>query len=231
MSTNIIFASSKGGVGKTTANITLASVLAKKGESSGVKIGVVDADPNQHTAKWALREGCPQNIINYGDANELTIIDIIDNAQSECDFVLVDLEGTASMTVASAISRAHLVVVLCQGSQNDADEAIKTIKLIMSQSKVINRQIKYSVLFTRTSAAIRTRNLQHIQNQFKKANIDMFSTTLVDREAFRAVNSFGGTIHDLDPREVSGIDKAVTNAKDFAAELLSKIKQNEEMSV
>lgn len=50
--------------------------------------------------------------------------------------MLVDLEGTASMAVASAISRADLVITLCQGSQDDADEAAKTIKLV-------NRQAKY----------------------------------------------------------------------------------------
>jgi hypothetical protein len=39
------------------------------------------------------------------------------------------LEGTASMTVAYAISRADLVLIPTQGSQLDAAEAAKAVKL------------------------------------------------------------------------------------------------------
>lgn len=43
----IVFASSKGGVGKTTAAIVLASELARHKTS----LTLIDVDPNQHSAK------------------------------------------------------------------------------------------------------------------------------------------------------------------------------------
>jgi chromosome partitioning protein len=51
------------------------------------------------------------------NASEESIIDDIEEAETKTAFVPVDLEGTASMAVASAISRADLVITLCQGSQ------------------------------------------------------------------------------------------------------------------
>lgn len=219
----IVFASSKGGAGKTTACVTLAGELARQGRSKGVNICLIDADPNQHSAKWALKQGCPDNIKLIQHSNEESILDDIDDASEKNGFVLVDLEGTASMAVAHAISRADLVVALCQGSQDDADEAAKTIRLIRRQEKALQRKIAYSVLFTRTHPAITPRTLKSIVSDFEANNIDLFVCSLIDREAFRAVRSFGGIVNDLDPKDVSGIEKASLNAKSFADEVKRKL--------
>lgn len=219
----IVFASSKGGAGKTTAAIILTSEFARQGNSKGMSITLIDADPNQHSAKWALKAGCPQNIKIIENSDEDSIVDDIDNASQNSAFVIVDLEGTASMSVASAISRADLVIILCQGSQDDADEAVKTIKLIKRQEKLLARNIPFSVLFTRTHPAITPRTLTYIINEFKRSNIEMFNCSLIDREAFRAVRSFGGTIENLDPKEVSGRDKAISNIVAFTEEVKTKL--------
>ena len=222
----IVFASSKGGAGKTTAAIILASELARQGEEKNINITMIDADPNQHSAKWALKQGCPKNIKIIQGSDEESIIDDIEKANAKSDFVIVDLEGTASMAVASAISQADLVIILCQGSQDDADEAVKTIKLIKRQQKVLRRDIPFSILFTRTNPAITPRTLKHIVKEFTKADIDIFNSSLIDREAFRAIRSFGGVVNQLNPKEVSGIEKSVDNAKHFAEEVKQKLFKN-----
>jgi len=220
----IVFASSKGGVGKTTAAVILASELARQGKGKNIRVSLIDADPNQHSAKWALKDGCPDNIDLIQNADEESILDDIEKAEGETAFVLVDLEGTASMAVASAISRADLVITLCQGSQDDADEAVKTIKLIKRSGRVAHRDIPFSVLFTRTNPAIIPRGLRYIMGEFKAAGVDLFKCTLTDREAFRAIRSFGGIVNDLDPKEVSGIEKTAGNARKYAAEVMQKLK-------
>jgi chromosome partitioning protein len=225
----IVFASSKGGAGKTTACVTLAGELARQGTNKDINISLIDADPNQHSAKWALKEGCPDNIHVMQSSNEESILDDIDVAAEKSGFVLVDLEGTASMVVAHAISRADLVVALCQGSQDDADEAAKTIRLIRRQEKALQRKIPYSVLFTRTNPAITPRTLRAIMDDLKTAKVDIFKCSLIDREAFRAVRSFGGIVNDLDPKEVSGIHKAAANAKAYAEEVKYKLKEIQDM--
>ncbi|MGL4667734.1 MAG: ParA family protein [Saezia sp.] len=217
----IVLATSKGGAGKTTATIVLACELAR----NGATVTLIDADPNQHSAKWANRVGCPANIILIRNVNESNIIDEIELAETNTSFVIVDLEGTASMAVSFAISRADLVITPCQGSQDDADEAVRTIKLIKQQEKAFRRSIPFTILITNNQAAITPRTLKHICNEFNSANIPMLATSLVNRDAFRAIRSFGGSVNDLDKKEVSGIDKAAKNAEDFAKEIIVLLKK------
>ena len=54
----------------------------------------------------------------------------------------------------------------------------------------------------------------------------MFECSLIDREAFRAIRSFGGTVNNLDSKEVSGIEKAAQNAHAYAEEVKQKLKAN-----
>jgi chromosome partitioning protein len=216
----IVFASPKGGVGKSTSAVVLASELARKGAA----VTIIDADPNRPVSRWAQRPGCPENLTVLADVSEETVIDAIEAAAVRTPFVLVDLEGTASMTVAYAISRADLVVIPTQGSQLDAAEAAKAIRLIRQQEKAFGRTIPYAILFTRTSAAIRPRTLQHIQDEFARHGARAFQAQMHEREAFRAIFSFGGTLESLDASQVSNLQAAVVNARAFAAEAIALLR-------
>jgi chromosome partitioning protein len=216
----IVFASSKGGAGKTTAATVLVSELARQGKKQNIEVSLIDADPNQHSALWAKLEGCPDNLRLYENISESNLLDAIEDAEEKSGFVIIDLEGTASMAVGMAISRADLVIVPCQGSDKDAVEAIKTIKNIKQQSRAIGREIKFAILMTRTSPAIVTRGYKAIVKQFEEAKIPLFNSQLIDREAFKAIGSFGGIVNDLPPKGVSGIDKAAKNAFAYAKEVI-----------
>jgi len=218
----IVFASPKGGAGKSTSAVLLATELALKG--AGVTI--LDADPNKPVSLWAKRAGCPENLTVVANISESTVIDEIEAAAHKTSFVVVDLEGTASMMVAYAISRADLVIIPTQGSQLDAAEAAKAIKLIRQQEKAFNKKIPYAILFTRTSAAIKPRTLQHIQDEFRKYGILSFQTQLHEREAYRALFSFGGTVESLSPQQVSNLDAAVVNARAFAGEVVTMLRES-----
>jgi chromosome partitioning protein len=205
----IVFASPKGGAGKSTSAVILATELALK----GVEVTVIDADPNKPVSVWAKRPGRPENLTVLSSVSEESILEDIECAAQETTFVVVDLEGTASMMVAYAISRADLVVIPTQGSQLDAAEAAKAVK------------IPYAILFTSTSAAIRPRTLQHIQDEFQRHGVDAFRTHITEREAFRAIFSFGGTLESLSSQQVSNLDGAIANARAFAAEAVALLRQ------
>src|ERR1700721_947439 len=100
------------------------------------------------------------------------------------------------------MSRADLVIIPSQGSNLDATEAVKAIKLVKGQEKAFQRKIPFSILFTRTSAAIRPRTLQSIEAEFAKNNVPMFGVQIHEREAYRAMFAFGGTLAGLDPTQV-----------------------------
>jgi chromosome partitioning protein len=124
------------------------------------------------------------------------------------------------------MSRADLVIIPSQGSNLDATEAVKAIKLVKSQERAFQKKIPFAVLFTRTSAAIRPRTLQNIELQFAQNNTPMFGVQIHEREAYRALFAFGGTLADLDPSQVSNLPAARLNAKTFAGEVIEMLKAN-----
>jgi chromosome partitioning protein len=215
----IVFASPKGGVGKSTSAVLLATELA----SRGATVTVIDADPNKPLSQWSKRAGRPQTLTVLADVKEDSIIDSIEKAATESTFVIVDLEGTASMTVGYAMSRADLVIVPTQGSHLDAAEAVKAIRLVRAQEKAFNKAIPFSILFTRTSAAIRPRTLQSIETEFGKQEVPMFDVQIHEREAYRAIFAFGGSLTGLDSSQVANLPAAIANARLFAAEVLEKL--------
>ena len=88
----------------------------------------------------------------------------------------------------------------------------------------VQRRIPYAILFTRTSTAIRPRTFAHIQEEFERHKVAAFKTHMHERDAFRAIFSFGGTLQALDRSKVSNIDAAIADARAFAAEVLSMVK-------
>lgn len=225
----IVFASSKGGAGKTTACIILACELARQGKKQNIGISLIDADPNQHSAAWAKLDGKPENITLFEHVTEKNILDVIEEAQGKTPFVLVDLEGVASAAVLGAISRADLVIIPCQPAQNDAREAAKTIQTIIYGGKLAGRKIAFSVLFTRLNAAIITKTNRHLAAEFEAAGVNVFPCALIDREAFRSIFSFGGSINDLETnnkKAQASVEKAAENALLFAEDVKRLLKSN-----
>ena len=218
----IVFASPKGGVGKSTAAVLLATELASHGGS----VTMIDADPNKPLSQWGARPGRPERLKVIDTATEDTIIDTIEDAALTTTFVIVDLEGTASMMAGYAMSRADLVIIPAQGSHLDAIEAVKAIKLVQSQERAFQKKIPFAVLFTRTSPALRPRTLQTIEAEFAQKNTPMFGAQIHERDAYRAVFAFGGTLADLDAAQVSNLPAARLNARTFASEVIEMLKAN-----
>jgi chromosome partitioning protein len=215
----IVFVSPKGGAGKTTAALVLASVIAR---SAGVT--VIDADPNHPIKAWATSESAPANFSVISDADEENIIERIEEAASLTPFVVVDLEGTAAKIVLLAVSQADLVIIPMQGSQLDAEQASRALRVVNQQEKMSGRPVPYAVLLTRTNPLIRTRTMAHIQKGLIAAGVRVFETELHEREAYRAIFSFRKSLEMLDTGDVSNVDKAISNAEAFATEVIGTLR-------
>lgn len=213
----IVFASPKGGAGKSTSAVILGSELANR----GADVTIIDADPNKPVSRWAKKEGKPSNLFVNADLSEDNIIDTIEKTQKKTAFVIVDLEGTASMMVAYAISRADLVIIPTQGSQLDASEAVKAIRLVKVQEKAFEKKIAFTILLTRTSPAIKPRTLKSIVEEFSVNNIPVMETQIHERDAYKAIFSFGGTLSGLNDTQVTNIKAARQNSADFAKEVVN----------
>lgn len=216
----IAFANPKGGAGKTTAALLLASQLAER----GTLVTIIDADPERWISQWGKLPGKPDNILIRSDVTEETMLDAIDAAAAETSFVIVDLEGTANTLVGYAVSLSDLVIIPTQGSSMDAKGGAKTVGLVRRQERVARRKIPFAILLTRASAAVTSRAMRNVQQQLAQAEIDVFQTHIVERAAYRDIFDFGGTLQGLDPKQVSNLDKAIENAREFTGEVLARLR-------
>jgi len=219
----IAFVSPKGGAGKTTSAFLLATALAKL-----QPVTVIDADPNHPIQTWANGGNTPPGLTIVSDVDEDTIIERIEDAAENTPFVVVDLEGTASKIVLYAISQADLVIIPTQGSQLDANEASRAIRVVVQSQKMTKTDTPYAVLLTRTHPAFKARTQTHIQKTLIDAGIPVFETELNDRDAYRAVFSFQQTLDGLNASEVANLDKAKINVWDFVTEVVQRLKTIQE---
>jgi len=186
-------------------------------------VTIIDADPNQPIRRWAETTGEKKGLKVVGGVDEETIVDTIEMAAKESAFVIIDLEGSANLMVGYAISRSDLVLVPVQGSYLDAEEGAKSIQLIKHTAKGFKTKIDYAVLLSRTNTAIQERTLRDVVEGFNDAGVDVMKVQMIDRAAFRSIFAFGGTIHDLNKSEVSGLDNAKENAAAFVEEVIARL--------
>lgn len=217
----ISFANPKGGAGKTTTALIAATQLAEAGAS----VSIIDADPERWISQWAALPGKPENIRIISDVTEDSVADAIEAESATAQFVIVDLEGTASLMVANAIGFSDFVVIPLQGSSMDAKGGAKILRLIATQARMARRAIPHAVVLTRTSAAVRSRSLKNVAAELTEAGVPVFETPIVERAAYRDLFDYGGTLSSLDPATTSGIPKALANATEFTGELVAKLRE------
>lgn len=216
----ISVANPKGGAGKSTAALVLGTTLAEKGAS----VTILDCDPNQPIAAWGRGKERPKLRV-LSEISEREIVSAIDAESEARQFVLVDLEGTASRMVSRALSRSDLVLIPMQASAVDAAQAARAVGLIREEEQVIRRPIPYRVLFTRTSAAIPTRAEKAIVAEMEANKIAVLSNHLNERAAFKAIFANRQTLAELDQEKVSGVPAAIGNADRLAGEIVGVVRK------
>jgi chromosome partitioning protein len=214
----ISFANAKGGAGKTTAALLLATEVAARGK----RVTIFDADPQKWISRWYELPNQCHGISVISEISPASITEQITYAAEESDYVIVDLEGTENLVVANALSVSDLVVVPIQGSSMDARGGAKILSLIKKLEKIVRHDIKHCVVLTRSNAAVTTRAMKTVQDFLSAQNIDVLMTPIVERAAFRDLFEFGGGLDDLNPKVVSGVVKAKENASLYAAEILER---------
>lgn len=204
MSYIISVSSSKGGPGKTNTVANLADYWALKGE----KVAVLDSDPNKNFSKWYSKKvvnDAFNGVTVLTIENEEKIIDEATKAAEENDIVLIDVAGVRSRALLYAAGISDLVIVPAQPSEDDIDEAIKTIDAVKGASKLARRDILYRVLLSQTRKG--TIVLEHAAKQFEENNqIPIFRSTIGQREAHKQARFYGTTVMRNEPNSPAAMD-------------------------
>ena len=83
-----------------------------------------------------------------------------------------------------------------------------------------------AVLFCRTNAAVKSRLEKHIKTELEAA-APVLKTQLHRRTAYSALHNAGAGLRELDRSEINGVEKAIENANDYAAEVVDMLSAKE----
>lgn len=218
----VVAANPKGGSGKSTTCLILGTTLA----SQGATVRIIDADPQRTLARWSEGESTHRNIVVTPSAGEdLTVT--IDRLQSEVQFVLIDVQGSANQEMVAAMSRADLVLIPMQAKTADADVATRAISLLRSQENLFKRRIPHAIVFMRTSPIIVTREEKQIRQNIEAAAVPRFTASLNERTAFSHLFAYKRALTELNAKETNGLEEAQQNAIEFAAEVVKVLRKQQ----
>lgn len=116
--------SQKGGAGKTTLAVHLATAAAVAGHT----VAIIDLDPQGTAASWGDRRQAGEPEVISGQA--IRIPTLVNAARENgADFLLLDTAPNADQTASLAARAADLVLIPCRASAFDL-EAIETTLLL-----------------------------------------------------------------------------------------------------
>jgi chromosome partitioning protein len=211
----ISFANAKGGAGKTTAALLLATELAHQ----GFRVTVIDADPQRWISQWREASGPVRNIEVVSEVTIASLQCHLRELSSRTDYFVIDLAGARDALVTTAIGLSDHVMIPVQGSAMDAKGAAQILDLLSFLKEKANLEIAHSVVLTRVTSMVTTRAMVAIKGLLAARGVNVLDTPIGERIAFKELFETGGTLHTLDPQKVSNVDKARENARSFADEV------------
>lgn len=235
----ITFANPKGGSSKTTS----ALLLAEQIRSAGATVAILDCDPNQNLMQWSEQrreQGRAEAFAVRPVVHESKFLDTIDAIRGTADYLIIDLEGTASQLVTYAISQSDLVVIPFEPTPMEARQAARATQLVTDIGRMMNKTLAHAVLLTRVNAAFQTNDEKDVRKELESAKINVMQTSIVRRAAYTRIFRDGVLIGELldqardevknstasqQERILKPLEAAVANAREYAQEIVNQLPQ------
>ena len=176
----------KGGAGKTTLLAALASLMAE----DGIRVAVIDTDPQGHLEAWAGKDGADIDWLREEDDEKLIpTVKGLKQEERGYDVILIDTAGYKSAMAMHAVAAAQLVLVPSKASEADARGARRTLSHVQSIAETMDRPIPAVVVMMDINP--RTVIARAIPEALDTHETPLLKATLPTRTGFREMASTG----------------------------------------
>lgn len=207
----IVFASGKGGVGKST----LARSLAAHWLSIGQSPAVVDADPQGSIISLHDPDGVMGKVKVVADPEVETIQSTIDELAACHSVVLVDTAGFRNQTTIMACVAADIVVIPFKPAAEDVREALAMLDLINELNATPERKrAPIDARLVMTMVTPGTLIARQVRKELEKGGYPILENDVMQRVAFPELSMRG-----LAPSLVDPDGSAARNIAAVATEL------------
>jgi chromosome partitioning protein len=181
----------KGGVGKTTLAVHLATAFARRDR----KVLLVDADPQGSALDWAAaRHGQP--LFPVAGLPKNSIHKELPSLAANFDLVIIDGPPRVYDVAKSAVGASDLVLVPVQPSPYDVWAAKEIIDLF-NEAMVFRPNLQKAFVINRK--IVNTAIGRDVADALSEYPIPVLKTAICQRVAFAESATQGRTVYDLDP--------------------------------
>ncbi|AFC70374.1 phosphopantetheine--protein transferase (plasmid) [Rickettsia amblyommatis] len=222
----ITIASTKGGVGKSTFSLNLATALLNQGK----KVALLDADAQGTVTKWSrvrdymIEAGEKINKLFVAGVRGEALLEIAEDKKKQGCIVLIDSPGVDDSNMRSSLLRSDAVITTCSPSPVELWEVESLITIMKKLQLVQNRKIPLFLLYNKVPTIYSDTAIAEASLFFEQNNIMphyILQSYIKERVAFKHSIKSGRGVVEQTPQD----QKAVREIENISQEIQDKLKQ------